>query len=206
MAHDDETYRPHDEPPHRHGPRHRPLPPPEEEDHGLSDVARRDAAENYGDRFGTGPRVRGFRGQNPPSDLGTARNPEPFYRGYRRAAGGPYGERYGDEDPRYLAAGFGDNNEDSPPAGRGRAQGYRGRGPKNYTRSDERIREDLSERLWEADDVDASEVTVEVENGVVTLGGAVEQRWTRHRIEDMADACSGVQDIQNDIRVQPGKP
>jgi osmotically-inducible protein OsmY len=40
--------------------------------------------------------------------------------------------------------------------GQALARGYRGRGPKNFTRSDARIQEDISERLWNADDVDAS--------------------------------------------------
>jgi hypothetical protein len=88
-------------------------------------------------------------------------------------------------------------------AGRGFARGFRGRGPKNYTRSDERIQEDINERLWDADDVDASDVTVEVKDGEVTLRGNVEHRGIKHRIEDIADACSGVKDIHNEIRVQP---
>ncbi len=86
--------------------------------------------------------------------------------------------------------------------GREQARGFRGRGPKNYTRSDERIHEDVSERLWDADDVDASDVSVEVQDGVVTLRGNVEQRWIKHRIEDITDSCSGVKDIRNEIRVQ----
>jgi len=86
--------------------------------------------------------------------------------------------------------------------GHEQARGFRGRGPKNYTRSDERIREDISERLWDADDVDASDVSVEVQDGVVTLRGNVAQRWIKHRIEDIADSCGGVKDIRNEIRVQ----
>ena len=50
---------------------------------------------------------------------------------------------------------------------------------------------------------DASDVTVEVKDGEVTLHGNVEQRFTKHRIEDIADDCRGVLDIHNEIRVQP---
>ena len=39
------------------------------------------------------------------------------------------------------------------------------------------------------------------ENGVVTLEGTVEQRWIKHSVEDMAEACSGVKDIVNHLRV-----
>lgn len=81
---------------------------------------------------------------------------------------------------------------------------YRGVGPRNYTRSDERIREDLNERLTEAYDLDASGLTVEVENGVATLGGSVAQRWMKHRAEDIADACIGVRDVHNHILVGSG--
>jgi hypothetical protein len=76
-------------------------------------------------------------------------------------------------------------------------------GPKNYTRSDERIREDLNERLTDAHDIDASGISVEVNNGVATLTGTVDQRWMKHRAEDLAESCSGVRDVNNQLRVSP---
>ena len=79
---------------------------------------------------------------------------------------------------------------------------YRGVGPRDYTRSDERIREDLNERLTEAYDLDASGLSVEVAGGVATLSGSVPQRWMKHRAEDLADACIGVRDVRNHIQVQ----
>jgi hypothetical protein len=78
---------------------------------------------------------------------------------------------------------------------------YRGVGPRNYTRSDERIREDLNERLTEAYDLDAAGITVEVSEGVATLGGSVPQRWMKHRAEDLVDACIGVREVHNRILV-----
>ena len=87
-------------------------------------------------------------------------------------------------------------------SGLGMRSSHRGLGPKNYTRSDERIREDLNERLTDADDIDARGLTVEVSNGVATLTGTVEQRWMKHRAEDLAESCSGVRDVNNQIRVQ----
>lgn len=81
---------------------------------------------------------------------------------------------------------------------------YRGVGPANYTRSDERIREDLNERLTEARDLDASGLSVEVQGGVATLSGRVPQRWMKHRAEDLADGCIGVTDIHNHIVVGDG--
>ena len=76
------------------------------------------------------------------------------------------------------------------------------RGPKGYVRSDERLKEDLSERLLLAHDLDVSDVTVDVQEGKVTLTGTVPARFMKHRIEDLADACPGVRDIDNRIRVE----
>lgn len=75
------------------------------------------------------------------------------------------------------------------------------RGPKGYTRSDERIREDICERLMLESGIDVGEVSVDVEDGTVKLSGEVEQRWMKHRIEDIADACGGVKDVRNQIEV-----
>ncbi|PJJ99566.1 hypothetical protein CO641_07715 [Lysobacteraceae bacterium NML91-0213] len=79
--------------------------------------------------------------------------------------------------------------------------GHRGRGPKGYTRSDERIMEALCERLADDDDIDASDISVEVRDGVATLTGTVPHRWMKHRAEDLAEACGGVKDVENLVRV-----
>lgn len=81
---------------------------------------------------------------------------------------------------------------------------YRGRGPKNYQRSDERIREDVCERLYRDDRVDASDLEVTVEGGVVTMSGSVQDREMKRRAEDLAESCGGVRDVQNQIRVARG--
>jgi hypothetical protein len=75
-------------------------------------------------------------------------------------------------------------------------------GPKGYQRSDERLREDISERLMEARYIDSSDVTVEVAGAKVVLDGTVPERRMKHAIEDLVDACPGVQDIDNRIRVK----
>ncbi|HEV2272180.1 MAG TPA: BON domain-containing protein [Steroidobacteraceae bacterium] len=75
-------------------------------------------------------------------------------------------------------------------------------GPKGYQRSDERLREDISARLMEARYLDSSDVTVEVCGARVVLDGTVPERRLKHAIEDLVDACPGVQDIENRIRVQ----
>lgn len=79
-------------------------------------------------------------------------------------------------------------------------------GPKGYRRSDERIHDDLCERLMRARHIDSSEVTVEVKDSKVLLEGTVPQRGMKHAIEDIADACLGVEDVENRIRVAASEP
>jgi hypothetical protein len=71
-----------------------------------------------------------------------------------------------------------------------------------YQRSDERLRADISERLVEALYIDSSDVTVEVWGAQVVLEGTVPERRMKHAIEDLVDACPGVQDIENRVRVR----
>ena len=78
---------------------------------------------------------------------------------------------------------------------------HRGKGPKGYQRSDERIKELLCERLHEDPDIDPSEVTINVQGGKITLDGTVDSRHTKNAIEDIAEQF-GVQDVQNNLRVQ----
>lgn len=92
---------------------------------------------------------------------------------------------------------FGDED-----AARRRKQDYRGRGPQSYTRSDDRIREDVNDNLTDDWGVDASHITVTVKNGEVTLDGTVSTRLQKRRAEDCADEVSGVKHVQNNLRVQ----
>jgi len=78
---------------------------------------------------------------------------------------------------------------------------FAGRGPKGYTRSDERIREDVSDKLMEHPDLDASEIEVRVAQGEVTLAGSVDSRWAKRLAEDIAESCTGVRDVMNQLRV-----
>lgn len=112
-------------------------------------------------------------------------------------------EDYG--TPAYLAlsqGGFGFNREivesaRSPDPGRPLER----RGPKGYARSDERIREDICERLIHDHHIDSSDVSIAVSSGIVTLEGTVADRWMKHAIEDIADHCRGVREVESRIRV-----
>lgn len=74
-------------------------------------------------------------------------------------------------------------------------------GPKGYRRPDERIREDICERLAMNPYVDVGDVTVDVAAGMVTLGGTVRQRREKYVIEEIADAVFGVLEVENHLRV-----
>ena len=82
------------------------------------------------------------------------------------------------------------------------ARSHSGRGPKGYIRSDERIREDVSDRLTDDWLVDAGNIEVAVANGEITLSGTVDSRQAKRRAEDCAESVSGVRNVQNNLRVQ----
>lgn len=85
-----------------------------------------------------------------------------------------------------------------------RQGGFYGKGPKGYTRSDDRIREDVCDRLSEDDELDASDISVTVSGGEVTLEGNVPDRRSKHRAEDICDSIAGVRDVHNHLRTRKG--
>ena len=78
---------------------------------------------------------------------------------------------------------------------------HRGRGPRGYRRSDERIREDINDRLSDRGDLDATDIEVMVVNAEVTLSGTVNSRRDKRLAEDIAEDVSGVQNVENRLRV-----
>ncbi|MFZ5719437.1 MAG: BON domain-containing protein [Pseudomonadota bacterium] len=83
-------------------------------------------------------------------------------------------------------------------------RGRRGLGPKGYQRSDERISEDVHQRLTDDSWLDASHINVSVSGGEVTLSGTVEDRESKHRAERIVEDLSGVTHVQNNLRVDRG--
>ena len=139
-------------------------------------------------------RYSGSRGQAGRADDGGYRG------GYGEGRGGGYGSGYGGS---YGGGGHGGDyggygaDEGGDYASRGKSQRI---SPKGYVRSDQRVLEDLCERLSHSG-LDVSDVSVDVTDGTVTLEGTVPSRHMKHAIEDCADDCLGVTDIQNRIRV-----
>jgi hypothetical protein len=78
---------------------------------------------------------------------------------------------------------------------------HAGKGPKGYKRSDDRIHDELCERLTQHPLIDASTIDVAVKSGEVTLTGEVTDRRMKHMAEDVADQVSGVREIHNQLRI-----
>jgi osmotically-inducible protein OsmY len=96
-----------------------------------------------------------------------------------------------------AASWFGDEG-----AERRREEDHRGKGPRGYRRSDERIAEDVNDHLTDDPSLDASEIEVTVSEAEVTLTGTVASKRAKRRAEDCADAVSGVAHVQNNLRVK----
>ncbi|MFY9552181.1 MAG: BON domain-containing protein [Thermoanaerobaculia bacterium] len=90
--------------------------------------------------------------------------------------------------------------------GTGFRQGrFTGKGPKGYKRSDERIKEDVSEALERDGDLDASEIEVVVAYGEVTLEGMVPDRQSKRLAEDLVEDLPGVKQVHNRLRIESGQ-
>jgi osmotically-inducible protein OsmY len=78
---------------------------------------------------------------------------------------------------------------------------YWGKGPKGYKRNDERTREDVSDAIAYQGHIDASDVEVKVESGVVTLSGTVAEREQKRALERLVERCRGVHEVRNELRL-----
>jgi hypothetical protein len=79
---------------------------------------------------------------------------------------------------------------------------YTGIGPRGYRRSDERILEDVNDRLTQHAQIDASQIEVEVQEGEVTLKGTVQDRRMKRMVEANVDMIPGVIDVHNRLRLK----
>ena len=119
-------------------------------------------------------------------------------------------DRYRREDYRGGERGFWDRASDEvaswfgdEDAERRRVQDqFRGKGPRNYQRSDTRILEDVNDRLSDDPMLDASDIEVAVSKSEVTMTGTVSSRFDKRRAEDLAERVSGVSHVQNNLRVK----
>jgi len=76
-----------------------------------------------------------------------------------------------------------------------------GKGPKNWTRSSARIREDACEALAYHGELDATDIEVEVHETEVTLKGTVPDRYSKKLAERIVESVHGVTDVHNRLEV-----
>ncbi len=157
--------------------------------------------------YGQGARHRGGSEQS-----GAHQRSDERY-GYLDSEGRQHGSEYGyggrgtDQQGRHDAVSRSAGRSVSQPQGNPERKGeHHGKGPKGYQRSDERIREDVSEALYHDGDVDASDIEIEVSSGELTLTGTVASRMEKRHVEEVAERCSGVRDVQNRLRIQSPGP
>lgn len=109
---------------------------------------------------------------------------------------------YTGESGRGTPYGFGYGSLDGAAHAPQTEQQYRGRGPRGYQRSDERIREDVCDCLTDDPEIDASNFDVTVNNGEVSLTGTIDSYDNKRRATDLIEDFSGVKDVHNNLRVR----
>lgn len=174
-------------------------------------------AEQYGS---------GWRQGDPGSEGGWGRAQQFGQQGGYGGYGGQGG--YGPQGPNFGTGGFGSERYGQGEYGRGgygqggseriggrygestgfnegayglRRGSHAGRGPKGYQRGDDRIKEDVCEAFTRNDELDPSEIEIRVERGEITLTGTVDSREAKRLAEDLAERCSGVKEVHNQLRV-----
>jgi hypothetical protein len=68
-------------------------------------------------------------------------------------------------------------------------------------RKDAWIKEDVRNALYNQAEIDATEIDVQVTEGVVTLSGKVENRLAKKIAEQTTEKCLGVTEVKNQLRI-----
>jgi len=91
-----------------------------------------------------------------------------------------------------------------PPAVEARAVAgsYRGLGPRGYVRSDQRIYEDICDRLTENPFIDASDISVTVRDRRVVLAGRLDNSIALGQAEEIACEVAGVVEVRSELVVR----
>jgi osmotically-inducible protein OsmY len=177
----------------------------------------RDERSRYGNPIGGSGFERGYNDtssgyssqrSNYPGGYGSSERYGERGSEYDRERYGGGGEERGwwDRASDAVASWFGDEDAERRRRMDEQRAHRRGRGPKGYRRSDERIREDVNDRLGDDYYIDASDIEVTVSNTEVTLTGTVPSRNDKRRAEDIAESVSGVTNVENRLRVKQSTP
>jgi len=201
----------------------------ERQDYGRGEEHGRDRGQHYGrgQQYGGGQPSYGQRGQEQEEygrgfergfrgefDGGYGRGPG---QGFDRGPGSGGYDQWGQEAGHQRQSGGFDRGPGSRGregqwfggeqwygggrSGSGRGM-HTGHGPKGYRRSDDRVHEDVCEKLTEHGEIDARELEVKVQNGEVTLSGTVPSRQAKRMAEDVAEEVAGVKEVSNLLRVK----
>lgn len=123
-------------------------------------------------------------------------------RNYGNANQGGFDRGWWDKAKDEVASWFGDEDaERRRDRDQRHAESHRGKGPKGYKRSTERIKEDISDLFSDDPYLDASDIEIDVTDDNIVLTGTVAHRQQKRRAEDLAESVSGVQNVENRIKV-----
>jgi len=78
---------------------------------------------------------------------------------------------------------------------------HKGKGPRGYHRSDDRIKEDICDCLMDDGQLDASNIEIDVTNNEVILSGNVDSREAKRRAENLAECIPGVNNVENRLHI-----
>ena len=160
-----------------------------------------------------GSRVPHFPDPSDPTDHASHDDWNPFA---TRGFGGYYGEYYGRTysfDPAGKREVDPDHYELDEHLGYGRYHGihqegwgrgekhFRGVGPLGYIRPDDLIAGEIDELMTGHPDLNACGIRLAVREGVVELRGHVPDREQKYLAEDLSYEVMGVQDVDNELRV-----
>jgi osmotically-inducible protein OsmY len=150
----------------------------------------RSGQEGSGQRYSQGSAQRYGSG---PSSGGRA------YGDYSGSPSGNFGEEYGSQGQGLDQ--YGSQGSQGRQWGQQDYGAHRGRGPRGYKRSDDRIREEVCDCLTDDDRLDATHIEVMVKDGEVTLSGFTTSRADKRWAESLAERIAGVKEVQNGIRL-----
>jgi osmotically-inducible protein OsmY len=119
---------------------------------------------------------------------GRERDDDQYYRGYYRRSNAPF----------RSSRGYGNLVVESWTL----TGPYTGRGPKGYRRADDQILEEACRRLEQDGAIDASDIDVSCDDGVIRLAGTVVDRQSKRRAEDCVESVYGAKDVMNELRIK----
>jgi Predicted periplasmic or secreted lipoprotein len=126
-------------------------------------------------------------------------------RNYGNANQGGFDRDWWDRTKDEVAAWFGDDDAERRRRMDKRDMGgNKGKGPKNYRRSEQRILEDVCDRLTYDDMLDATDMEVQVMGTEVILSGFVVTREQKRRAEYLVESVNGVENVENRLKI--GQP